>query len=195
MATAVPIRPSPLQPEDWIQAGFSQLSAHGVETVRVETLARNLSATKGSFYWHFKDREELLLRMLLCWETAEVQWLEEADELRSGAAVRWARFVARFADPERARLEAALGAWSRQDERVASRVAAIETKRRAHVVSVLRNVGFTLSAAEKWSEVAWLICLGWMDKVTRDPEFRLGQRELGEFLSDLILAASAPVHR
>jgi AcrR family transcriptional regulator len=195
MATAVPIRPSPLQPEDWIQAGFSQLSAHGVETVRVEILARNLGATKGSFYWHFKDREELLLRMLLRWETAEGQWLEEASELRSGAAVRWARFIARCADPERARLEAALGAWSRQDGRVASRVAAIEAKRRAHVVSVLRDVGFTPSAAEKWSEVAWLICLGWMDKATRDPEFRLGHRELGEFLSDLILAASAPAHR
>jgi AcrR family transcriptional regulator len=195
MATAVPIRPSPLQPEDWIQAGFSQLSAHGVETVRVEILARNLGATKGSFYWHFKDREELLLRMLLRWETTEVQWSEEAAELRSGAAVRWARFVARCADPERARLEAALYAWSRQDERVASRVAAIETRRRTHVVSVLRNVGFTLSAAEKWSEVAWLICLGWMDKATRDPEFQLGYRELGEFLSDLILAASAPAHR
>jgi AcrR family transcriptional regulator len=195
MATAVPIRPSPLQPEDWIQAGFSQLSAHGVETVRVEILARNLGATKGSFYWHFKDREELLLRMLLRWETAEVQWLDEASELRGGAAVRWARFVARCADPERARLEAALYAWSRQDERVASRVAAIETKRRAHVVSVLRNVGFALSAAEKWSEVAWLICLGWMDKATRDPGFQLGHRELGEFLSDLILAASAPAHR
>jgi AcrR family transcriptional regulator len=195
MAAAAPIRPSPLQPEDWIQAGFSQLSAHGVETVRVEILARNLGATKGSFYWHFKDREELLLRLLLRWENEEERWLEEAAELRYGAAARWARFVARCADPERAHLEAAMYAWSRQDERVASRVATIETKRRAHVVSVLRNVGFTLSAAEKWSEVAWLICLGWMDKTTRDPEFRLGHRELGGFLSDLILAASAPAHR
>ena len=195
MAAAAPIRPSPLQPGDWIQAGFSQLSAHGVETVRVEILARNLATTKGSFYWHFKDREELLLRLLLRWENEEERWLEEAAELQSGAAARWARFVARCADPERARLEAAMYAWSRQDERVARRVATIETKRRAHVVSVLRNVGFTLSAAEKWSEVAWLICLGWMDMATRDPEFRLSHRELGEFLSDLILAASAPAHR
>jgi AcrR family transcriptional regulator len=195
MAAAAPIRPSPLQPEDWIQAGFSQLSAHGVETVRVEILARNLGATKGSFYWHFKDREELLLRLLLRWENEEERWLEETAELQSGAAARWARFVARCADPERARLEAAMYAWSRQEERVAGCVATIETKRRAHVVSVLRNVGFTLSAAEKWSEVAWLICLGWMDKTTRDPEFRLAHRELGGFLSDLILAASAPPHR
>jgi AcrR family transcriptional regulator len=195
MATAAPLRPSPLQPEDWIQAAFSQLSSHGVETVRVEILARNLGATKGSFYWHFKDREELLARMLFHWEDQEVRWLEEAAGLPSGAAARWARFVARCADPGRARLEAALYAWSRQDERVAGRVAAIETKRRAHIVSVLRHVGFTLSAAEKWSEVAWLVCLGWIDKTTRDPEFRPDRRELDEFLSPLILAASAPVHR
>ena len=195
MATAAPLRPSPLQPEDWIQAAFSQLSSHGVETVRVEILARNLGATKGSFYWHFKDREELLARMLFHWEDQEVRWLEEAAGLPSGAAARWARFVARCADPGRARLEAALYAWSRQDERVAGRVAAIETKRRAHIVSVLRHVGFTLPSAEKWSEVAWLVCLGWIDKTTRDPEFRPDRRELDEFLSPLILAASAPVHR
>ena len=195
MATAAPLRPSPLQPVDWIQAAFSQLSSHGVETVRVEILARNLGATKGSFYWHFKDREELLARMLFHWEDQEVRWLEEAAGLPSGAAARWARFVARCADPGRARLEAALYAWSRQDERVAGRVAAIETKRRAHIVSVLRHVGFTLPSAEKWSEVAWLVCLGWIDKTTRDPEFRPDRRELDEFLSPLILAASAPVHR
>jgi AcrR family transcriptional regulator len=195
MATAAPLRPSPLQPEDWIQAAFSQLSWRGVETVRVEILARNLGATKGSFYWHFKDREELLARMLLHWEDQEVRWLQEAAGLQSEAAARWARFVARCADPGRARLEAAFYAWSRQDERVAGRVAAIETKRRAHIVSVLRQVGFTLSAAEKWSEVAWLVCLGWIDKTTRDPEFRPDRRELDEFLSSLILAASAPIHR
>jgi AcrR family transcriptional regulator len=195
MATATPLRPSPLQPEDWIRAAFSQLASHGVEAVRVETLARNLHATKGSCYWHFKDREDLLACMLLRWETEEVRWLEEAADLRSGAAARWAHFIARCADPGRARLEAALYAWSRQDNRVASRVAAIETKRRAHIMSVFRHVGFSASAAEKWSEVAWLVCLGWMDKTTRNPEFRPDRRELDEFLSPVILAASAPVHR
>jgi AcrR family transcriptional regulator len=195
MATATPLRPSPLQPEDWIRAAFSQLASHGVEAVRVETLARNLHATKGSCYWHFKDREDLLACMLLRWEAEEVRWLEEAADLHSGAAARWAHFIARCADPGRARLEAALYAWSRQDNRVASRVAAIETKRRAHIMSVFRHVGFSASAAEKWSEVAWLVCLGWMDKTTRDPEFRPDRRELDEFLSPVILAASAPVHR
>jgi len=36
-----------------------------------------------------------------------------------------------------------------------------------------------------------LVCLGWMDRATRDPGFQLTGRGLGESLSDLILAASA----
>jgi AcrR family transcriptional regulator len=195
MATAAPLRGSPLQPEDWIHAAFSQLSAHGIETVRIEILARELGATKGSFYWHFNDREDLLSRMLFRWEDEESRWLAEAGEANIGAAARWARFVAYTSKPGRVRLEAALRDWARQDDRVADRVAVVEAKRRGHILSVLRNVGFTAAAADRWSEVAWLVCLGWMDKTTRDPEFQLAGRELGEFLSDLILAASAPLDR
>ena len=191
MASASPVRESPLQPDNWIQAAFSRLSAQGVEAVRIEILARDLGATKGSFYWHFKDREDLLSRMLLQWENEEMQWLEAPQEPVSGAAARWARFIERSANPERARLEVSLRAWARLDEAVASRVAAIEAKRRAHVVSVLRDVGFTPSTAERWSEIALLVCLGWMDRATRDPGFQLTGRGLGESLSDLILAASA----
>jgi AcrR family transcriptional regulator len=192
MASASPVRESPLQPDNWIQAAFLRLTAQGVEAVRIEILARDLGATKGSFYWHFKDREDLLSRMLLQWEGEETQWLEEAREVKSGAAARWARFVERSSNADRARLEVSFRAWARRDDVIASHVAAIEANRRAHIVSVLRDVGFTPSTAEKWSEIAMLVHLGWMDRATRDPEFQLSGRGLGEFLSDLILAASAP---
>jgi AcrR family transcriptional regulator len=195
MASPSPIRESPLQPDDWIRTAFSRLSAQGVESVRVEILARDLGATKGSFYWHFIDREDLLARMLLQWEEEEMRWLEAAQEPNSGAAARWARFIERSANPERARLEVSFRAWARRDERVASHIATIEAKRRAHILSVLRDVGFTPSSAERWSEVALLVYLGWTDRATRDPGFQLTGRGLGEFLSDLILAASSPSDR
>jgi AcrR family transcriptional regulator len=195
MASPSPIRVPSLQPDDWIRAAFTRLSAQGVESVRVEILARDLGATKGSFYWHFKDREDLLSRMLLRWEEEETRWLEEAREANSGAAARWAVFVERSANPDRAHLEVSFRAWARRDERIAGHVATIEAKRRAHIVSVLRDVGFTPSSAERWSEVALLVYLGWMDRATRDPGFQLTGRGLGEFLSDLILAASSPADR
>jgi hypothetical protein len=37
-----------------------------------------------------------------------------------------------------------------------------------------------------------LVCLGWVDRASRDPEFRSApKRGLGDFLSELVLAASA----
>ncbi len=39
---------------DWVLAGFRALLASGPDAIRVEALARDLRATKGSFYWHFK---------------------------------------------------------------------------------------------------------------------------------------------
>ena len=41
-----------------------RLARHGIESVRVEVLARDLGVSKGSFYWHFRDRSELLEKLL-----------------------------------------------------------------------------------------------------------------------------------
>jgi AcrR family transcriptional regulator len=57
-----------LNRDDWLKAARLALLTGGVEAVRVEKLARNLRVTKGSFYWHFKDREELLALLLREWE-------------------------------------------------------------------------------------------------------------------------------
>jgi AcrR family transcriptional regulator len=189
MASPAPARSPSLHPENWLRAAQTRLSDKGIESVRVEILARDLGVSKGSFYWHFRDRSELLERLLARWEDGELDWLEAEDG--TGAATRWARFVERTADPERMRMEIALRSWARGDERVAARVAAIEKRKARLIADVLREVGFAHSAADSWSEVVQLICLGWLDRVTRDRQFQLAGRGLSEMLSDFILAASS----
>ena len=188
MASPAQARIVALQPNDWIRAAQARLAGHGVESVRVEVLARDLGVSKGSFYWHFRDRGELLEKLLARWEDGELGWLNQ-DEGAGGPA-RWASFIERTASPGRMRMEVALRAWARGDEDVAARVAEIE-KRKAHVVAdVLRNIGFAQGAAEATSQVLLLICLGWLDRVTRDKQFELASHSLGEVLSQVILAAS-----
>ncbi len=189
MASATALKASPLQPEDWIRAAFARLSSEGIEAVRIELLARDLGVSKGSFYWHFQDREELLAKMFDRWENDEISWLDETV-ITPKAAARWARFVHRCTDPQLARMESAMRAWSRRDEKVAARIATIEKRRIAHISSVLRAIGFAAPAAESWAEITLLVYLGWLDRVTRDLEFQVSGRTLGEFFSDLILAAS-----
>ena len=58
--------------DDWIAAGLKALARGGPEAVRVEPLARELGATKGSFYWHFNDRAMLLEALLDDWERTVV---------------------------------------------------------------------------------------------------------------------------
>ncbi len=54
--------------QDWIKAALHEMGQHGIGGVGVEPLAKSLGATKGSFYWHFRDREELITEALGHWE-------------------------------------------------------------------------------------------------------------------------------
>jgi AcrR family transcriptional regulator len=190
MATSATLKPVPLQPDDWINAAFKRLSSEGVESVRIEALARDLGASKGSFYWHFRDREDLLDKVLDRWQEEDNRWLEAiaSDE---ATATRWAKFVDRCEDASRSRLEVSMRAWARQDERVANRVAAVEKQKAQFIAGVLREVGFAEDTAESWSALVLLVCLGWLDRASRDKEFQSTGLSLGEFLSDLVLAASS----
>ena len=57
----------------WIQAAFDTLADEGVGGIRVEILARRLHVTKGSFYWHFKDRQALLDGILETWKVGRIR--------------------------------------------------------------------------------------------------------------------------
>lgn len=189
MASPAQARIVSLHPDDWIRAAQTRVAGDGIESVRVEVLARDLGVSKGSFYWHFRDRGELLEKLLARWEDGELRWLNVEDG--AGAATRWANFIERAADPERGRMEIAMRAWARGDERVATRVIAIEKRKARLITDVLRDVGFTQTAADSGSEVILLICLGWLDRATRDPQLQMARSGLSELLSDFILAASA----
>ncbi len=66
---------SRLSAADWEIAALDLLAEQGVAAVAVEPLARRLGVTKGSFYWHFASRDELLEATLRRWEEADADTL------------------------------------------------------------------------------------------------------------------------
>src|SRR5215203_496336 len=74
-------RAGTLKAEDWVGAARAAMAEGGVEAVAVEPVARRLGVTKGSFYWHFKDRRALL-------EATLERWEEESTEARITASRR-----------------------------------------------------------------------------------------------------------
>ena len=56
-----------------MEAACRAIAAGGVGAVAVEPLAQRLGVTKGSFYWHFPNRDALLRAALTRWEEVETE--------------------------------------------------------------------------------------------------------------------------
>src|ERR1043166_4405810 len=98
----------------WIHAAIAALRRGGVEAVRVETLATDLGVTKGSFYWHFRDRDELLQALLASWEE-ETDWLIGEAGRQAAPADRLLSFFATVAATRVYPPDTAIFAWARAD--------------------------------------------------------------------------------
>ena len=85
----------PLNVDSWISAAMLVLSKKGIESVRVEPLAKMLGVTKGSFYWHFNDRRALLDAMLQSWrQRATLAIIERMERGKPDPADRLRALIA-----------------------------------------------------------------------------------------------------
>jgi len=119
----------------WVDAAFERLGAGGVEAVRVEPLAKDLGVTKGSFYWHFRDRDDLLDAVLEAWEARETDHYIAAAEAESGQpGERLRRFFRTVLADHAARApELAVRDWARHDKRTAEAVLKVDARRSAYL--------------------------------------------------------------
>lgn len=56
-----------LSAQDWARAALKAIADGGLAAVAVEPLARTLGVTKGSFYAHYRNRDELIAAALAQW--------------------------------------------------------------------------------------------------------------------------------
>jgi AcrR family transcriptional regulator len=154
--------PSALGRDAWIDAGLRALSDGGIEAVRVEVLARTLGVTKGSFYWHFADRRDLLAAMAAQWELASTTSVIAAVEARGGTgAARLLRLISLcFRGGEIDRMESALRRWGSGDDVVRPILARIDATRLDYVTGLLVDHGLPLATARARARLLYLTMIG-----------------------------------
>lgn len=64
-----------------MRAALAALRSGGIGAVSIEPLASTLGATKGSFYWHFHDRDELVAASIGWWLADTETTLAHVEEL------------------------------------------------------------------------------------------------------------------
>lgn len=131
--------------QDWIDAGFRALTFRGAEGLRVEPIARELGATKGSFYWHFRDLSALQSAMLIYWEQAATDRIIARLEDVPRGFPRLEALVAAVNMPHEAQggagAEAAIRAWGRSFAPAGEAVARVDARRLAFLRDCLADAG------------------------------------------------------
>lgn len=137
-----------LTKEDWLRAGFRTLIELGSSGLKAEPMARRMSTTKGSFYWHFRDIGHFKMAMLDHWEqrafTDIVSHLESEPSIPKRLR-RLGHIAANAALPEYGgvQIEPAIRAWSRTDASVARAVQRIDGLRLDYLAGLLTQVGLS----------------------------------------------------
>ncbi|RAS38676.1 TetR/AcrR family transcriptional regulator [Paraburkholderia bryophila] len=78
--------------DQWISAGFDALDQEGYLGVSAERLARRLNVTRGSFYHHFRSKEDFVRILLVQWESdytdpLVAEYQERVDRTRLSFAI------------------------------------------------------------------------------------------------------------
>jgi AcrR family transcriptional regulator len=132
--------------EAWLEAALDTLAGGGVGDIRVELLAKTLGVTKGSFYWHFRDRGALLEALLAQWREGRIQAIAAQSAGGGGApAARLRQIFDLYLDRGNLRgmaIELAIRNWARHDAAAANAVAAVDRARHVEVTALFAAVGF-----------------------------------------------------
>ncbi|WP_371325044.1 TetR/AcrR family transcriptional regulator [Dechloromonas sp. ZY10] len=122
-----------LAPESWVDAAIDVLASAGIAGLRVEVLAKRCGVTKGSFYWHFRDRQALLDAVLERWREGRIRDIEKTTAGLPGAEIEQLHHVIEVYGANRNRkgmaIELAVRDWARHDAQAAAVVEAVDLYR------------------------------------------------------------------
>ena len=136
---------SRLTPEDWLAAAERWLIVGGIDGVKIGPLAAHLNVSRGSFYWHFRDRDHLLQVLLARWRgksRSMFQGLVEGD--KASGMEEFVRLVHLWVDESdfNPALESAMRDWGRTAPEVAAVVKAVDEERIACIKRIFLDFGY-----------------------------------------------------
>ncbi len=135
--------------EDWLAGGMEMLGRRGPGAIRIDAMCAQIGLTKGSFYWHFTDRQAFLGSLLAYLEYKATQAIIERVEA-SGGAPR-SRILSLLQEGLSRQFdfsaELAIRHWARNDRLASAAVKRVDARRIEFLEGLLGEMGFAPEAA------------------------------------------------
>jgi len=128
----------------WLDMALEVLETDGVAGVRVEILAKRLEISKSGFYWHFKNRDDLLKDMLDYWTHELTEVLTTNQEMLAlEPKQRLTRTAELILEYDLTRYDIPIRQWALQDEVAARAVRKVNRIRLDYIGGAFSELGFT----------------------------------------------------
>jgi len=164
-----------LSKEDWLMAALKMCEA-GIDKVKVAPLAAEMGVTTGSFYWHFKNRRELLDALIEFWEREMNDApIAAAREFSGPPAERIYFIMETIMTHSLARYDLAIWHWAQSDIKANSLFKRALKKRFTFAAWMFAEAGFSNEQAEIRGRMMVVYLMGEMTLVPDSMTKRLEQ--------------------
>jgi AcrR family transcriptional regulator len=157
--------------EEWLAQALPVIASKGNTKLRIHELVKHLGVTRGSFYWHFEDRDDFVRALVDYyhrWSTDQV--IDEVERVGGNAAQRLKTVMQFVAEKDLGRYEVAMTSWGVQEPFV-TKSFEIAIRRR---IEFARSLFVQLGFEGQKLETRTLAFVGYMSMIHSgaDPEVR-----------------------
>lgn len=177
---------STLSAGDWEQQALVLIAEKGIRSVAVESLARRMGVTKGSFYWHFQNRDSLLEQSLIRWEKHDTANLQTSLSAIADPRERLRSFFRRTGREKLTHnvySSLCMASDHPQVEPLLERVAA---RRMKHIEKAYEEIGFDPQGASHRARLTYSAYLGFLQLQKQHQTPSLSSEEFEAYMTHVI---------
>jgi AcrR family transcriptional regulator len=186
-----------LDRQAWVQTALDAIAEGGLAAVAVVPLAKQLGVTKGSFYWHFANREALVGAALAEWEQSHTAAVIAEIEATSDDPLQQLRLLFRRVTELAARDRIELALLANADHPTVQPVLDRVTRRRINFTAGLfQRFGLSRAQAKRRALLAYSAYLGHAQLLHATPQLLpRAQAAKRAYLNDVLVALTSPPSR
>ncbi len=158
------IKPTPLSESDWVDAATEILIQENVRGIRIDALCKKLGVTKGSFYWHFAGRSELLSAILANWRRRMTMNIIQNISRATGSSQARLRQLVSLPRGEKspafAQIEESIRDWGRRVEQPNEAVTEVDRIRFEYFIQLFSDLGYDEDKARVRAYLAYTMMMG-----------------------------------
>jgi AcrR family transcriptional regulator len=148
-----------LTAQDWTDFALKTLAREGFDALKADVLARKLGVSRGSFYWHFIDLDDLHARVIDHWRQTATEAVIADLERYESRAERLEVLLRRALGHHNA-LEMRMRAWADNNAKAAQAVRDMDRRRREYMERLLVDAGMAPTLAATRVQLLYWIYLG-----------------------------------